>query len=51
MAYFNIFKLEFEKYFVIFQASTHEHAQTQSFVDKKALNLEPKIPYLSILEL
>ena len=38
MPYFNIFKLEFEKSIVIFQASTHEHVQTQGFVDKKVMS-------------
>ena len=48
----DIFGLEFENNFVIFEISTLEFAYLQNFAEKqKCLNLGPKMPYLGIFGL
>ena len=49
MAYLGIFRVEFQKTFVIFEISTLEFVYLQNFAkNQKCLNLGPKIPYMGI---
>ena len=51
MPFLCIFGLEFEKIIVIFKMSIFKFVKKQSFMLKeKALDLEPTMPYLGILD-